>query len=242
MKTINPLLTREMVTLGYQGENEYKRVAFDISDWIRTEGAGGDVLLFFKRPGETAPYPCDIEVNENIVYWTITAAETNIVGVGEAELQYRINSTIVKSKTIAFRIKESLTDVEDVQSTWVEKVLKVYDDIYTTGEEGQQLSKSAEGVVWTDPQGLIKYDIDDGSTVKLANNAEYRGADIASLELLYPSGDFECWLRITTAAEGDVNIVFPDGTAYIGVQPEFGNNETWEISIKDGVAVALEVG
>lgn len=47
MKTINPLLTRELVTLGYEGENEYKRVAFDISDWIRTEGAGGDVLLFF---------------------------------------------------------------------------------------------------------------------------------------------------------------------------------------------------
>ncbi|MEE0175828.1 MAG: hypothetical protein U0H79_08615 [Eubacterium sp.] len=242
MKTINPLLTRELVTLGYQGENEYKRVVFDISDWIRTEGAGGDVLLFFKRPDETVPYPCEIEVDGDKVYWVITAAELNIAGIGEAELQYRTGRNIVKSKSIKFRIKESLTEVDDIQGTWVEKVLKVYDDIFNTGEEGQQLSKSAEGVEWTDPQGLKKRSIDDGATLILANNAEYRGADIASLEVQYPDGDFECWMRFTTAAEGSISIIFPEDTAYIGEQPEYGNNETWEISIKDGVAVALEVG
>ena len=243
MKTINPLLTREMVTLGHQGENEYKRVVFDISDWIRTEGSGGDVILFFKRPGDTVPYPCEIEINGNNVFWTVTAAETAVPGIGEAELQYRNGDTVVKSKTICFRIKESLTESEDVQGSWVEKVLKVYDDIFSSGAVGQQLSKSSDGVVWTDPQGLAKYDItNDISVLKLENNAEYRGDDISSLELSYPDGDFECWIRISTASEGEISIVLPEKTTYIGESPVFGNKETWEISIKDGVAVAMEVG
>lgn len=242
MKTINPLLTREMVTLGYQGENEYKRVAFDISDWIRTEGAGGDVILFFRRPGEAVPYPCEIEIDGNTVLWTVTAAETALPGVGEAELQYRIGNTVVKSKTICFLIKKSLTDAENIQGTWVEKVLKVYDDIYISGTAGQQLGRSEDGVLWTDSQGITKHSLNNASTVALENNAEYRGTGIASLELQYPDGDFECWLRFTTAAEGSVNITFPESTEYIGDRPEFGNNETWEISVKDGIAVALEVG
>ena len=66
--------------------------------------------------------------------------------------------------------------------------------------------------------------------------------DVTTLTLTYPTGDFECWMRLTFAASGNVTVTLPSGTRYIGTAPDFKNGETWELSFKDKILAAQKVG
>ena len=81
-----------------------------------------------------------------------------------------------------------------------------------------------------------------GSNITLADNTEYRLTDVTTLTLTYPTGDFECWMRLTFAASGNVTVTLPSGTRYIGTAPDFKNGETWELSFKDKILAAQKVG
>ena len=79
------------------------------------------------------------------------------------------------------------------------------------------------------------------SNISINDNSEYYLTDVSSCAFSYPTGNFECWMRLTTAASGTVTITLPT-SQYIGDAPSFGNGETWEISIKDGVVASAKVG
>ena len=81
-----------------------------------------------------------------------------------------------------------------------------------------------------------------GSNITLEDNTEYRLTSVTTLNLTYPTGRFECWMRLTFAASGEATVILPTGTKYIGTTPDFKNGETWEMSIKDGVVIAQKVG
>ena len=81
-----------------------------------------------------------------------------------------------------------------------------------------------------------------GTNITLADNTEYRLTDVTTLTLTYPTGDFECWMRLTFAASGDITVTLPAGTGYIGTAPDFKNGETWELSFKDKILAAQKVG
>ena len=81
-----------------------------------------------------------------------------------------------------------------------------------------------------------------GTNITLADNTEYRLTDVTTLTLTYPTGDFECWMRLTFAASGNVTVTLPSGTRYIGTAPDFKNGETWELSFKDKILTAQKVG
>ena len=82
--------------------------------------------------------------------------------------------------------------------------------------------------------------VTSGTNITLADNTEYRLTNVSTLTLAYPQGNFEVWMRITTADSGSVTITLPT-SSYIGDTPTFGNGEEWEISIKDGVVIANKV-
>lgn len=95
--------------------------------------------------------------------------------------------------------------------------------------------------IWDNKQAKPSQ-VTSGTTITLADNTEYRLTDVTTLTLTYPTGSFECWMRLTFAASGDITVSLPAGTKYIGSVPAFQNGETWEISVKDGVIVAQKVG
>ena len=77
----------------------------------------------------------------------------------------------------------------------------------------------------------------------LADNAEYRMTGLKTLTVQYPEDvKFECWMRLSFAASGDITVTLPAGTGYIGSAPDFKNGETWELSFKDRVLAAKKVG
>lgn len=109
---------------------------------------------------------------------------------------------------------------------------------------GSDISITKNGVInvlgYT-PQA-VSTKVATGSNIALADNTEYRLTDVTTLTLTYPTGDFECWMRLAFAASGDITVTLPTGTRYIGTAPDFKNGETWELSIKDGVVIAQKVG
>ena len=78
--------------------------------------------------------------------------------------------------------------------------------------------------------------------ITLADNTEYRLADVTTSTLTYPTSDFECWMRLTFAESGNITVTLPADTKYIGTAPDFKNGETWELSFKDKVLAAQKVG
>ena len=84
--------------------------------------------------------------------------------------------------------------------------------------------------------------VSTGSNITLTDNTEYRLADVTTLTLTYPTGNFECWMRLNFAASGNVTVTLPAGTKYIGTAPDFKNGETWELSFKDKILAAQKVG
>lgn len=81
-----------------------------------------------------------------------------------------------------------------------------------------------------------------GGDITLADNTEYRLTDVTPLNLSYPTGNFECWMRLSFAESGDITVTLPADTEYLGATPNFKNGETWELSFKDKVLVAQKVG
>ena len=88
----------------------------------------------------------------------------------------------------------------------------------------------------------VSAQVTTGSNITLADNTEYRLTDVTSLTLNYPTGKFECWMRLTFAASGNITVTLPADTEYLGATPNFKNGETWELSFKDKVLVAQKVG
>lgn len=88
----------------------------------------------------------------------------------------------------------------------------------------------------------VSAQVTTGSNITLADNTEYRLADVTTLTLTYPTGNFECWMRLNFAASGNVTVTLPTGTKYIGTAPDFKNGETWELSFKDKILAAQKVG
>ena len=81
-----------------------------------------------------------------------------------------------------------------------------------------------------------------GTNITLADNTEYRLTDVTTLSLSYPTGNFECWMRLTFAASGNITVTLPADSEYLGATPNFKNGETWELSFKDKVLAAKKVG
>ena len=81
-----------------------------------------------------------------------------------------------------------------------------------------------------------------GTNITLADNTEYRLENVTTLTLAYPTGNFECWLKLTFAESGNITVTLPADTKYIGSAPDFKNGETWELSFKDKVLAAQKVG
>jgi len=131
---------------------------------------------------------------------------------------------------------ESLEGAQNVKTaldTIVETQQQHEEDILTLGD-------SIDGL---DAQFVqIPSNITTGTNITLADNTEYRLENVATLTLTYPTGNFECWLKLTFAESGSVTVTLPTGTKYIGNAPSFANGETWEMSIKDGVVIAQKVG
>lgn len=114
------------VSIGRRAESMVRCVAFDISEWAELYG-GGTPQLLHQRCGDEHPYPCAIEISGQEVVWNITGADTALVGVGRAELQYFVGDQLVKSVIYETEVAQALDTTDPIvpapEAGWVAQVL-----------------------------------------------------------------------------------------------------------------------
>nr|DAL95461.1 MAG TPA: Baseplate component [Caudoviricetes sp.] len=132
-----------------------------------------------------------------------------------------------------------------IQFTYTEGKSPTFITLVTKqGKDGSDASVTAaniETALGYTPQA-VSSKIATGSNITLADNTEYRLTDVTTLNLSYPEGAFESWMRLTFAESGNITVTLPADTKYIGTAPDFKNGETWELSFKDKVLAAQKVG
>lgn len=113
------------LALGYQGENNARRVIFDIADWVAAFGEGTPRLLM-QRTQDEQPYPCPVEQEGTLVSWVVTAADVGCPGRGQCELAYLVGEQVVKSRTWRTVVQEAMGDPGEIPSqpmeSWVNRM------------------------------------------------------------------------------------------------------------------------
>lgn len=148
----------------------------------------------------------------------------------------------------AYNIQAKISDGTSTESMSLQTILNYI--VYPAVEKAHEHSNKSVIDGLSDSNGALKYNnsfiipqkVSEGTYITLADNTEYRLTDVTTLNLSYPTGDFECWMRLSFAASGDATVILPTGTKYIGATPDFKNGETWELSFKDKVLAAQKVG
>lgn len=135
--------TANKMFLGRQGENLAREYAFDFSAWKEQYGEG-EISLLAQRCGDDAPYPVAIKVEGDKAIWTVTNADTAVVGAGKCELRYTVDDVIVKSATYKTKVMPSLSGeprpAPAPHKSWVAEVFTARDEAVAAADEAQSYS------------------------------------------------------------------------------------------------------
>lgn len=114
------------IDLGRQGENLARTVEIDVSTYLE-KWPGAEISLLVKRKNDANPYIADTHIEDGILYWPITAAETEMAGDGKIELRVICGNVLAKSATGNIRVVASMTGIEgevpEPAQSWVNQVL-----------------------------------------------------------------------------------------------------------------------
>lgn len=177
------------------------------------------------------------KVGENQARWQF------IVGQIGADFISYSNDALPNMSTVGWALDE-LVKKSGHTHTNKDVLDKLSDSNGKLQYNGSDISVTKNGVISAlgyTPQA-VSTKVSTGSNIALADNTEYRLTDVTTLTLTYPTGNFECWMRLNFAASGDITVTLPAGTGYIGTAPDFHNGETWELSFKDKILAAQKVG
>lgn len=96
------------IYLGRQGEHLSRQIVFDISAWEEKAGPQGSVQLLYRRPGESVPYPVELEREGGGAVWSVTGADTALSGSGGGELRYCLGEQVVKSAVSVVTVEAAM--------------------------------------------------------------------------------------------------------------------------------------
>ena len=125
----------EEIKLGRRGENQARKVVFDVLRKWREGYGEGVASLIVQRNGDAQPYPVTLTEEDGALVWLVSSADTAVAGEGAAELRYTVGDTVVKSQIYKTRVRETLEDSGETPppayQSWVDEVLQAAADAET---------------------------------------------------------------------------------------------------------------
>lgn len=125
----------EEIKLGRRGENQARKVVFDVLRKWREGYGEGVASLIVQRNGDAQPYPVTVTEEDGALVWLVSSVDTAVAGEGAAELRYTVGDTIVKSQIYKTRVRETLEDSGETPppayQSWVDEVLQAAADAET---------------------------------------------------------------------------------------------------------------
>lgn len=173
----------EEIKLGRRGENQARKVVFDVLGKWREGYGDGVASLIVQRNGDAQPYPVTVTEDNGALVWLVSSVDTAVAGEGAAELRYTVGDTIVKSQIYKTRVRETLEDSGETPppgyQSWVDEVLQAAADAETAVSKMPYVDEATgnwfkwdatagafadTGVAATGPQGEVGPKGDTGAT------------------------------------------------------------------------------
>ena len=173
----------EEIKLGRRGENQARKVVFDVLGKWRDGYGEGVASLIVQRNGDAQPYPVTVTEEDGALVWLVSSVDTAVSGEGAAELRYTVGDTIVKSQIYKTRVRETLEDSGETPppayQSWVDEVLQAAADAETAVSKMPYVDETTgnwfkwdatagafadTGVAATGPQGEVGPKGDKGDT------------------------------------------------------------------------------
>lgn len=99
--------------IGRVGENQSRRVIFDLTDLRQIYGAGTWKIVA-KRPLDTYPYMVgEFSEEDNAAVWVITDTDVGIEGLGLVELRYYPTNTSDDTEAVIYKTQTWVTYIEN---------------------------------------------------------------------------------------------------------------------------------
>lgn len=212
-------------------QNDFPELAELESNTVKN---GLDVAIYYAFAGMFAKYiQCDVQTATGTVQFDLQNLFDNSIMPALKEAHKHDNKSVL-----------DLISATDGKLQYNDSDIGLKGDKGDKGDPGSDANVTKANVIAAlgyTPEA-VSTQVTTGSNITLADNAEYRLTDVTTLALTYPTGNFECWMRLTFAESGTITVTLPAETKYIGTAPDFKNGETWELSFKDKVLAAQKVG
>lgn len=123
----------EVITLGYQYDNEATRIIFPseiISPIPATYGAGGSFAIWYRRSGDALGYPIGnplVQYANDTVTWDITEAELANPGASQVQLRYIVDEVCVMSQIFPGNVADSVdigSDIPEPMEAWADAIVR----------------------------------------------------------------------------------------------------------------------
>ena len=97
------------IQIGRRGEHHFRNIEFDVSSLLGDEYPSASLQAIYKRPDGTA-YPVVTNYADNVLTWSPSATDTEIVGVGQLEIRVVFGDVVGKSVKVLTIVEEALVD------------------------------------------------------------------------------------------------------------------------------------
>lgn len=123
---IYDITNTNVIYLGRQGENLARTVEIDVNS-ILGKWPNATISLLVQRNQEDTFYLPAVVIENGILKWTISNADTEFAGDGKAEIRATQDDVIVKSAMMNTHVSDSLggteTDIPDPAQTWADTII-----------------------------------------------------------------------------------------------------------------------
>lgn len=132
--------------IGRQGENQYRAIEFDVSDWL-SQYPDGAVSIIFERP-DGEKYPVVVGAVSSPAVWTPSAADTAVSGYGKLELRISSGEVLGKSTVIQTTTYPSINGDGTAPPTpapdWMQEVAENADAAAQSADRAESEADRAE--------------------------------------------------------------------------------------------------
>lgn len=132
--------------IGYVGENNFRTIQFDVSEWLKAHPAGTISIVFSRPDGEIYPVAAGITVSP--AEWKPTTADLAVPGLGFIEIRIIDGDVIGKSCKIATCTISSLGSTGDPPlpptPDWVQEAIESAPRAETAEQGAQAAEASAQ--------------------------------------------------------------------------------------------------
>ena len=226
------------IPLGFQKENKVKEIKFDTSIW-ESEYGQGVLTLAIQRNGDAQPYPKVLVDNT----WTIEALDVEKKGIGECQLEYRVDDKVKESAVYKFFVERSLDstgEMPDPYISYFEQIIEVgaqaeadadraeaaADSIKNLTAEAETLpAGSSASASYDSETGIMTFGIPQGEQGERGADGVTPDIDIGTVETLETG--VPAYANITGTVENpSLNLGLPKGntgdTGATGAPAGFG--------------------